>query len=275
MTKQSKWIIIVLGGLAIIAIVILLGPQVSRLLAPPVPTPQCVEPTLTLGSLKYRIQPLARAADGSVALPAGQADAAYWIDGTNINYVFALSSDPSHLALKSTLKNGDLATIRWADCGSDEYVVTSIDSKRPSDSALFDQSAGGLTVFVQGSPSAESLVVKGARPQVQAPETPSPTEANAIQAEISFLGDTTSPDGKTVQITVAITNTGTTAFSLTTNDISLTAENAASLAPSSVEPSLPQTIQPNASATFSITFPHPAVNTAVLKILTFSVDYYF
>ena len=60
-------------------------------------------------------------------------------------------------------------------------------------------------------------------------------------------------NGKTVQITVALTNTGSTAFSLTTNDISLTPANAAPLAPLSVEPSLPQTIQPGAGATFSMT----------------------
>ncbi len=92
---------------------------------------------------------------------------------------------------------------------------------------------------------------------------------------MSFLGNTTSPDGKTVQITVAITTTGATPLSLTPNDISLTAENAAPLAPLSVEPALPQEIKPGAGATFSITFSHPGVNTAVLKILTFSLDYYF
>ncbi len=99
----------------------------------------------------------------------------------------------------------------------------------------------------------------------------------AIQAEISFLGNTPSPDGKTGQITVVMTNTGATAFSLTTNDLSLTAdaERAAPLAPLSVEPSLPQEIKPGASETFTITFPHHGINTAILKILTFSLDYYF
>ncbi len=99
----------------------------------------------------------------------------------------------------------------------------------------------------------------------------------AIQAEISFLGNTTSPDGKTVQITAVMTNMGATAFSLTTKDLSLTAdaERAAPLAPLSVEPPLPQEIKPGPGETFTITFPHLDVNTAVLKILTFSLDYYF
>src|SRR5512141_3126846 len=132
MAQRAKWIVLAAGCLVIIALVIILGPQVSRLFAPPVPTPQCVEPTLTLGSTQFSIKTVARAADGSVALPADQPDAAYWVEGTNINYVFALNSTPNHLALQSALKAGDPATIRWADCTSDEYVVTSIDSSRPA-----------------------------------------------------------------------------------------------------------------------------------------------
>ena len=269
LTQSTLWISRVLSGVAVVAAMAVLS--ACQAAATPVPTPQCVEPALTLGPSKYPIQSIARAVDGSLTLPAGKTDTAYWVESTNINYVFALSPDSNNLALKNTLKKGDPATIRWADCGTDDYVVTSIDASRPADSSVFDQSTGGLTVFIPG----ESLIIKGARPQVQAPETPSPTEANAVQAEISFLGNTTSPDGKSVQITVAITNTGSTTISLTTNDISLTAENAAPLAPSSVEPSLPQTIQPGTGATFAITFPYSGVKTAVLKILTFSLDYYF
>ena len=277
LTQSTLWFSRVLSGMAAVAIVVLLS--ACQTAATPVPTPQCVEPGLTLGATRFPVKSIARGADGSVTLPAGAADAAYWVDGTNINYVFALSSTPNNLALSQSLKAGDVAKIVWADCGADEYVVKSIETGKPVNSTLFDQSSGGITVFIPGESSTASLVVKGARPQVQAPETPAPsgapTEANAVQAEISFLGNATSADGKSVQITVMITNTGSTAISLTTNDLSLTAENASPLAPLSVEPSLPQTIQPGTGATFSITFPHPGVKTAVLKILTFSVDQYF
>ncbi len=273
LTRSISWISRTLGSLAVAATVVVLS--ACQASPAPVPTPQCVRPTLTLGSAQFPIESIARAANGSFALPADKPDTAFWIEGTNVNYVFALNSTPSTLALKDALKSGDEARIAWADCTTDEYVVKSIETSPPANSALFDQSAGGITVLVQGSPTAVSLVVKGARPQVQAPETPSPTEANAVQADISFLGNTTSPDGKSVQITVTMTNTGTTPITLTTNDISLTAENAAPLAPLSIEPSLPQTIQPGAGATLAITFPHPGVKTAVFKILDFSVDLYF
>ncbi len=273
LTRATPWLSKALSGLAVVASVLLLN--ACQASPAPVPTPQCVEPTLTLGTTKFPVKTIARAADGSVALPASAADAAYWVDGTNINYVFALSSTPNNSSLSQSLKTGDMAKIVWADCSADEYVVKSIEAGKPVNSALFDQSSGGITVFIPGDASTVSPLVKGARPQAQAPETPSPTEANEVQANISFLGNTTSPEGKSVQITVTITNTGSTAITLRNKDISLTAENAAPLAPQSVEPSLPQTIQPGAGVTFAITFPQPGVKTAVLKILTFSVDQYF
>src|SRR5262245_54414902 len=71
---------------------------VSRLL--PTPVPACVQPTLTLGTTKFVIKTIARAADGSVAVPADLPDAAYWVDGTNVNYVFALSPASANLSLK-------------------------------------------------------------------------------------------------------------------------------------------------------------------------------
>ena len=41
---------------------------------------------------------------------------AHWVEGTNINYVFALNDAPGNLALKDTLKAGDVAVIQWANC---------------------------------------------------------------------------------------------------------------------------------------------------------------
>jgi hypothetical protein len=277
LTRSTAWLNRALCSLAVIvAIVVLSACQAAPA---PAPTPQCVRPTLTLGSTQFPIETLARAADGSLALPADKPGAAFWIEGTSVNYVFALNPTANNAALKDALKSGDTAKIVWADCGADEYVVKSVEAGLPEQSVLYDQSHGGLTVFVPGGSSGGALTITGARPQAAAVETPgpgeAPTETNEVQADLSFLGNTTSPDGKSVQITLTITNTGSAAISLTANDLSLTAENAAPLAPTSVEPSLPQTIPPGAGATFAITFPHPGANIAVLKILTISLDYYF
>ena len=130
-------------------------------------------------------------------------------------------------------------------------------------------------MFVQTSPSAQGFVIRGGRPEAQIVDTPGPTEANTIQAEVSFLETATSPDGATLRLSIAIKNTGLTAFTLADGDISLAAENAAPLAPLSVEPALPRELQPGAGETLFITFPRPAGAAAVFRILDFSVDLYY
>ena len=281
--------VFILGLLGCAALTVFLGPQLfgkgaasprvvaTRTPTPPPPTPTfpCGEPTLTLGATKFQIKTIARAADGSLAVPADAPNAAYWVEGTNANYVFALNSTPGNLALESSLQAGDQADILWGDCSTEEYVVKIVAGGQPDASALFDQSSGGITVFAQTGPSAVSLVIRGGRPEAQVVDTPSPTDANAVQAEISFGDTTTSPDGQTVSLSLSIKNTGATVIALTPNDISLTVEGAEPLAPVSVEPSLPIEIQPGASESFTITFLKPAANTAVFRILDFSVDIFF
>jgi len=251
------------------------GAPLPKFLMRPTPTPRCVEPTLTLGSAKYRIESLARAADGSFVVPPDKPNLAYWIEGTSARYVFALSPTPNNLTLKDTVKNGDPATIVWADCGSDEYVVSGLEVGPQNYPALLDQSSPGIAVFVQAAPPSQ-LVFKGARPTPQAPQAPSPTQApDEIRAEVVFGDTITSPDKKTLKMSVTITNTGAYAFSIAPGDISLTPANAAPLAPLSVEPTLPQEIKPGMGASFQITFPRPAGNTAVFKLLDLSADIYF
>jgi hypothetical protein len=115
----------------------------------------------------------------------------------------------------------------------------------------------------------------GKRPDSLTAQTPGPTDRNAILAEISFLDQATSPDGKTLELTIAIRNTVSGVLHLSKSGISLAAENATPLAPITVEPGLPADIQRAASETITMTFPKPAANTVVFKILDFSVDLYF
>jgi hypothetical protein len=273
--RASRMIVIGAIALGLVAAVVAglfyVDPQILARLTP-TPTPACVQPTLTLGTAKFRIQSLARAADGSVTAPADTPDVAYWVDGTQPNYVFALSPAQNNLALKTTLKNGDKATIVWAYCGTEEYVVKAVESGKLDTAKLLDKPASGIAVFVQPGASAEGFVVSGGRPGAPAAETPS-TGATGVQAELSFLDTTTAADGKTIKTGVTIRNTGKDVISLSTKDISLTPENGAALAPVSVEPALPREIKPGASETFSITFPRPDTDASVLRILDFSTDF--
>ena len=275
-TKMAAWIAIGAGLAAGLAILAFFGLRAAGVLAPLIPpVPACGEPKLALGATKFRVQPVARGADGSVVLPQDSLGVAYWVEGTGVNYVFVLSAAGPHRLLKDQVKAGDAAVITWADCGSDEYQVQSVEAGLPDQAALYDQSTGGITVFVQDSPAGQGLTIKGGRRAVQVAETPGLVQENEIQADITFLSDTAAADGQSVRIGVSILNRGPRPISLTANDISLTPENAAPIPLLSVEPALPREIKPGADETFYLTFARPGVNVAVLRILTFSSDHYF
>jgi hypothetical protein len=238
----------------------------------PAPTPQCVEPTLTLGTLNYRIESITREPNTFPEIPKRKNDIAYWVDDTTTNYVFALSPTRDNLALNTVLKAGEPVIINWADCSKDEYVIKSIDTAQPNDLHIFDQSTGGLIVYVQTESS--TLLIRGERPVVQSAETAVPTSENATQLDIQF-SDLTPPDDQSVRIGLNLTNQGTQVVTLTDKDISLTTENGPEVFPLVVEPALPQDIQPSGSLSIAVTFPKPQTSSAVLRILDTTLDYFF
>ena len=248
------------------------APTATATLVPP-PTPPCVQPVLTLGAAKFRIVTLARAADGSLDVPADKPDTGYWVEGTTRHFVFALSPSAGSLALGTALRKGDAAKIQWGDCSSDEFVVSALSGDKPDLTTLFDQSASGLSVVVFAG--AQSLVITAGRAQPQAAATPEPTEANALQAELSFLGQQTTADGKSLVLSIALKNTGPAPLAVANKDISLGVENSAPIAPISVAPSLPQTVAPGATLTLQLTFAKPDGHTAVFRLLSFSTDIYY
>jgi hypothetical protein len=135
----------------------------------PAPTPQCVEPTLMLGTLKYRIESVTRDSNTFPDIPQKKKKVAYWVQGTTINYVFGLSPTEDNLALNTVLKVGDPAIISWADCSKDGYTIKSIDPAPPRDLNIFDQSIEGLTVYVRTDTS--TLVIRGEKAIAQSRQT--------------------------------------------------------------------------------------------------------
>ena len=238
----------------------------------PVPTPQCVEPTLTLGSLKYRVESITREADGFPDIPKSKKDVAYWVEGTTINYSFGLSPTKENLALDSIIKAGDPITINWADCSEDEYVVESVDKDQPNGLNIFDQTTGGITIYVQTDSS--SLVIRGERPVIQSLDTPEPS-TETVQVDISILDMTESEDHLSVTFRLLITNQGAQAVTLTSNDLSLTVENNPEVSPTLVTPTLPQEFRPGDIIPVSATFPKPQALSAVLRIFDITFEYYF
>ena len=197
-------------------------------------------------------------------------DTAFWIDGTNTHYVFGLSPTENNLALVSSLKNGDTATITWDNCNSTTYKLSAAQSGVPDNSVLLDQAASGITIFIQPSSALAGFVIDGelAEETINAFNTPDPSE---IQAEISLLETTTSDDGQTIRVSISILNYGQSAITLSTIDVALTPQDTAPLVMINSEPTLPVEIAPGATEEIHFTFPRPSFQLATIKV--FSVEY--
>ncbi len=239
---------------------------------PIAPTPQCIETTLTLGTNTFHVKTVPNTPNAFPVLPQSTADSAYWIEGTTVNYVFGLSPVGNNLTLNTALKAGDPMVIHWGDCSTDAYVVSSIDTGQPNDLKVFDQSQGGITVYVKTG--ASNIVIHGVHPAIQSNETAQPEPTSQFQIDVVFA-DQPAPDPQTVKIGLTITNHGAQPLTLNNSDLSLTVENSPSVAPTAVEPALPQQIDPGQSIQVSVTFPKPPAPSAVLRIFDTTVDYYF
>jgi len=287
-TQQRK---VLLAGL--IAFFILLGlttlllgyyvyePEIGSFFAAPTPTltptptPQCVRPTLSLGKSSYPLDVIALTKEGTLPTVSGAAGTAWWVSDTFSPFVFLLKPGIGSQDLQTTLKPSDPLVVQWADCGREEFVLTEFQTGSPNAHTLLAQNAPGIAVIVQSVGATPGYVIYGQRPELINPMTPEPTLENAIMMDITFEGTTLSADKTTLQTSLTITNRGSQVINMTSSDLSLTAEGKAPHSPLSVQPTLPQEIQPDGRLSLTITFQNPGGNTAVLKVLDITVDLYY
>jgi hypothetical protein len=241
----------------------------------PTPTPQCVRPTLTLGKSTYPLDVISLTPQGTLPTQTGAAGTAWWVADTFSPFVFLFKPAIGSPDLSTSLTPGDPLVVQWADCGREVFVLTKIQSGNPDAQALLAQAGPGMAVIVQPDGTTPGYVINGQRPELVNPATPEPTVANAIMVDITFEGTGLSADQKTLQTSLTITNRGSQPITMTMDDLSLTADGEAPLSPLSVQPALPQEIQPGGSLSLTITFPNPGGNTAVLKVLDTTVDLYY
>jgi hypothetical protein len=238
-------------------------------------TPQCVLPTLTLDETVYPLDALAITSPGVLPSPSGAAGTAWWVSDTFSPFVFLLKPGLDSPDLSNSLKPGDPMVVQWADCGREVFVLTNIQPGSPDAQVLLAQAGPGMAVIIQPDGTLPGYVINGQRPELINPPTPEPTAPNAIMVDITFEGTGLSDDQKTLQTSLTITNRDANPLIMASNDLSLTAEGQEPLSPLSVEPTLPQEIQPGGSLSLTITFPNPGGNTAVLKVLDTTVDLYY
>lgn len=235
-----------------------------------VPTPDCGTPTLVLGSNTFQIETVQPAADGTLSVPSDKSGIAYWVDGTNSNYTFVLSPTTENLNILPALTSGTAAKVTLSNCNSTTYTLSTPEQGSFNAAALPDQSLSGITVFVQTDASGASFVIRGelTEEQISTFNTPAPED---IQAEISLLETTTSPDNGSIRVGVSIQNYGTVAFALSATDVTLTQADSTPVGMLSSEPPLPKEIAPGTTEIIYFFFYRPATPTATLKLL--SVEY--
>jgi len=237
-----------------------------------IPTPDCGSPTLVLGTETFQIQNITPHADGSLLVPADTSGIAYWVEGTITNYVFVLSPTPENLALMSTITVGSTAKATWQDCNSTTYNLSVPQQGSLTVSTLPDQSIERITVFFQTDVSGAGFVFSGELTEELLSTINTPVLGGSeIQAEISLLETSTSPDGTTMRIGISIQNFGAAAFALSVNDVSLIQPDATPLIMVNSEPTLPKEIGPGATETIYFRFPRPSSPTVTLKI--FDIEY--
>ena len=287
-TQQNTILIVgILMGVGVVVLVTLLiflfRGRIFQALAPStetpviptmfIPTPDCGSPTLVLGTATFQIQNIAPAPDGSLAVPSDTSGIAYWLEGTNTNYVFVLSPTPENLGIMSTITVGSTAKATWQNCNSTTYGLSAPQEGSLNVSTSPDQSVNGITVFFETDVSGAGFVFTGDLTEEQFITFSTPVSGvSEIQANIALLETTASPDGTTIKIGISIQNYGVSAFTLVASDISLMQPDGTPLAMASSGPPLPKEIGAGATETIYFTFPRPSSPTAILKILDIEYD---
>ena len=218
-----------------------------------VSTPDCSPPTLVLGTETFQIQIITPAADGSLTVPLDTSGIAYWVEGTSTNYAFVLSPTEENMATMSTLTAGSTATTTWSNCDSTTYNLSAPRESSLRAAAAPDPSSEGIVVFFETDPSGAGFVFIGnlAEEVGDVIDTPLPDESGVL-AEVSLLETNPSPDGMTIKVSVSLRNYGQTAFTVSSDDISLTQPDGAVLTLVSSKPRLPEGIKPDDTKIFEL-----------------------
>ena len=260
--------IFILIGLIIIGIfVIWLFPIVSNLFHVPPKTNPCGDARLQIGTNFLTIKAIKKNSGNNLSIPADTSGIAYWVEGSDINYVFGVSPTANNQTLFAEVREGDIATVTWENCNTSIYALSLVQPGNPDITALLDQSNTQISIFIPGDATFAGLVING---ELQGDtlisfNTP---DASSMLVEISFLGTTASPDQTTINVSVSVNNFGKSSIKLTAEDVSLTPEGGFPLSPINIDPSTLKGIKPGATETITFTFPRPPTTTATFKIYT-------
>jgi len=274
--RAGRWAWVALGIVLVglLAGGIVFRGQVSALLSKLFSKEGC-RPNLVIGSQTFGLRTIQTDEDGNLKFSNNHPDQAAWVKGTDVNTVFALIQTPENLALVSSIKAGDSATVTWANCNATTYNLSLAIPGVLDIPALLDQTSTGITILLPEAGGTNGFVLHGELKE-ETINTFNTPDASALQAEISLLETTSSPDGTTITVGISIYNYGQVAGTLGGNDVTLTPETGSALTLLSSDPALPIQLEAGTTMTIYFTFLRPATSTASLRILSieYSLDGY-
>jgi len=172
-TAKTKLLAILLGRVGIVLVILFAflfwtnlrparAPGAEKPLNPPIPisTEDCGDPALLLGSNTFQMETIQHGVDGSLAVPSDTTGIAYWVKGTDPNFVFVLSPMPRNMTAMATLTIGSTAKVTWSNCNSTTYSL-SAPQQASLQFMLPDQAENGITVFFETDVSGVGFMFKG------------------------------------------------------------------------------------------------------------------
>lgn len=144
--------------------------------------------TLNVLSSQWAVQPQNIGADGLWNPDVGE-EAAAWINGTIVNYVFGLADTAANRTLLEGLAPGDTILVSTRQGTTHTFTFDSRSQAATSDRSVFSQQSPGITLILVGGSSPERLVVRG-RYEVAAASSGPSSGKNVIQmGESAQLGN--------------------------------------------------------------------------------------
>jgi hypothetical protein len=126
--------------------------------------PECEQGFLFAAGRVFEIEILALPQDGSVRLPQGNPEVAYYVEGSALAgvrpHTFLLSDTPQNLALLGAGQAGSPVSILWRGCILEESTLLGIERRQAADPLSVPAGGDGVLLFIQegsvSTPSPES-----------------------------------------------------------------------------------------------------------------------
>lgn len=142
---------------------------------------------LTVGNRTFTSAAESIGADGLWAPETGDANAALWVNGSVVNYVFGLADTAENRQLLESLVPGDSIMLTTRQGVTHEFTFDSREEVPSADRTVFSQQTPGATILLLGGEGDSRLVVRGRYEVGASAGAPS---GNVVQLnETAQLGD--------------------------------------------------------------------------------------